>query len=721
MPAITLGQRLLAKFTITIVVLVGLSACGGAEARKERYFEKAKVLVAEQDYDKAQIELRNALQIDPNYLEAQLMLADVASRLGDPRRAFQMYQAVHEQDEENPVARAGLARIYMFGGLPEKALELVEPGLVKNPNDAVLLTVRGAAKARLGDTAGAIADAEHALEQAPADENAVALLASLYAKEHRIDAAVALLEDAVGTHADSIELHLILTDLYLKSGNLRDAERMLRTVVELKPEQFSYRADLARFLIAEERIAEAEQVLRGAVEAIPDNLDAKAALVNLLASRDSFEAAEQQLLAFVEKSPKDLELRQLLGDFYAGRGQRDKAADVYREIVRTDAYGPMGLAARNRQASMAIAEKRIDVAEPLIAEVLGVNPQDNDALVLRADIALARGDTATAIADLRAVLRDQPTLVPVQRALAQAYLQSNDVALALETLNKAIETSPGNSQLRVDLAQVLVSSGEEDRALKSLEDVVAATPEDLAAQELLFRLQVAREDLPGARRTATAVKAARPDLPQGDYLLGLVSGAENKIADATASFEAALKLRPDAAEPLTALVGLLVSQGRAEDAIARVRRASAEQPQNAVARNLLGELLASRNRFPEALVAFDEAIALTPAWWVPHRGKALAQLATGDANAAMQTMRRGLDASGGAIRWASNSRRSRSGPASRMRRSRSTKACSSRVRQTTCSPIIWPCCLRPIAATPAASSGPASCRSDSRTRTYRRT
>lgn len=649
MSAIPLGQRSLPKLAIVIVFLAGLAACGGAEARKERYLEKAQALVAEENFEKAQLELRNALQIDPNYLPAQLLMGDVANRLGDPRRALQMYQAALEQDDANAVARAELAKIYLFGGLPDEALELVEPGLAKTPNDATLLTVRGAARARLGDAKGAIADAEHALAQVPAHESAVALLASLYAKEDRTEESIALLEDAVETHAGTVDLQLILADLYLKVGKSQDAERVLRSVVELKPDQFAHRSTLVRFLLGEGRVAEAEQVLRDAVATNPDSLEAKAALVSLLASRQSFDAAEKELLAFVERAPKDMDLRQFLGDFYANRGKSDQAADVYREIVRVDESGPMGLAARNRLAAMAVAEKRIDVAERLIAEVLEANPQDNDALVLRADIALVKGDAAAAVADLRAVLRDQPTSVPVQRALAQAYLKSDDIALAEETLKTAIETSPDSSQLRVDLAQVLARSGQEDRALKVLQDAVAEVPENLAAQEQLFRHHFARKDLEDARQIADAVKAARPDLSLGDYLAGLVSGAEGKNDAALASFEAALKLQPNSAEPLTALVGLLVSQGRAEDAIARLGSVGKAQPQNAVARNLLGELLTSRKRYPEAVAVFDEAIALAPAWWVPYRGKALAQLGARDASAAVQTMQRGLEASDGAI------------------------------------------------------------------------
>jgi len=605
--------------------------------------------VTETDYSKAQLELRNALQIDPNYLPAQLLMGEVAERTGDLRRALQMYQTVLEQDDKNPTARAGLARIFLFGGLPEKALEVAEPGLALNPKDADLLTVRGAAKAKLGDVPGAIEDAKQALAISPADEKAVALLASLYLKEGRVDEARALLEDAIRNRKDNVDLRLILAEIYRQSDRLPDAERMLRSAIELQPDKLSHRQALVRFLLSDDRIKEAEDTLREGLARAPDSLEAKTALLNLLAVRRPFEVAERELLRFVELSPKDMEVRLLLGDFYSNKGKSDRAAEVYRDIVRIDGSGPQGLGARNRLAAIAVREKRFDEAQRLIAEVLEENPQDNDALVLRADIALSNGDATAAVADLRAVLRDQPYSVPVQRALAQAYLQSNDVALAEDTLKKAIEVSPGTPQLHVDLSQVLIRSGQEDRALRVLQDAVAQSPENLAAQEQLFRIQVARADLEGARATAATVKSARPDLPLGDFLTGLVDQTEGDTKAASASFEAALKLQPGAAEPLTALAGLLVSQGRAEDAIARLRTVSTAQPQNAVARNLLGEVLTSRKRFPEAIVAFDQAIALTPAWWVPQRGKALAQLGAGDAGAAEQTMRRGLEATGGAI------------------------------------------------------------------------
>lgn len=632
-----------------ILLAVVATGCSGADERKARYYDKAQAFVAERNYEKAQLELRNSLQIDPDFLPAKLLLGKVADRLGDHRRALQMYQAALEQDATNATARAGVARIYLFAGFPEKALELVEPGLAKTPDEPDLLVVRGAVRARLGDLAAAVADAERAVTLSPKHDDAIALLASLQMRQERPEAARKLLEGAIQALPESTDLRLILADIYRQAGDLPGAERMIREVVALQPDQPSHRYALARFLDANGRVDEAVDVLRDAVTRMPDDMQAKSALINLLAARKSPEAAEKELLAFVGKSPKDMPLRLQLGDFYNGHGRTAEAAEVYAEIVERDGTGPQGLAARNRLAAAAVADKRIDEASRLVSEILEENPQDNDALILRAQMALDRGDTAAAVTDLRTVLRDQPNLVPVQRALARAYLQSNDLALAEETLKGAVEQNPGDPQLRVDLAALLVRNGQTDRAVKTLEDAVAAKPENLVAQEQLFFLYAARKDLVKAMATAGAVRAARPDLPLGHYLTGHVHRASGRNDEAVASFEAALELQPNAAEPLTSLVETLVAAGRPDDAERRVRGVVAQQAENAHARNVLGNVLMLRKRYPDAAATYGEAIHLASSWWEPYRGMALAQLAAGASDEALQTLERGFAATGGAI------------------------------------------------------------------------
>jgi len=637
-----------APLPLVVIASVLLVACSGTETRKQRYLEKAQALVAEENFENAQLELRNALQIDPHFAQAQMLLGEVSEKLGDPRRALQMYESALDEDAGNLEARAAVARLYAFGGLPEKALEIVEPGLATAPDDVRLLLARGAARARLRDYPGAIADVERARSRAPDDPDGVSLLASLLISTNRPDEARVLVENAAIKLPQNVDLRLVLASIYQRMDRPADTERLLRELIALQPDKLVHRLNLSRFLVAGKRPADAEKVLREAIAHAPEAMEPKIGLVNLLAAR-SFEAADQEFKRLVAASPDDAELRIAQGDFYAARGRNEEATSAYHEALGLDGDDPQGLEARNRLAALALSSRQVDEASRLIREVLEKNPQDGAALAMRADIALSQGDAASAITDLRTVLRDQPDSAPVQRALARAYLQSNDVALAEQTLVTAAQAKPDDPDLRIELARVYLSGGQGDKAIKTLEDAVAEKPENMTAQQMLFVLYANRNEVAKARATAAAAKAARPDLAMGDYLMGIMARSENRNADALASFEAALKLQPNAREPLTGLVELLISQKRTDEAVARLRAIAKDQPANVDARNLLGEVLTSLKRYPEAVAAFDEAIALAPVWWVPYRGKALALSGAGDADGAEWALVAGLKATSGAV------------------------------------------------------------------------
>lgn len=628
-----------------LMLMAGLLAgCGGADARRDRYIEKAAALVADENWEKASLEARNALQIDPNDNRARLLLGKISERMDDPRQAVQMYQSVLDSTPDDVDARAGLARLYALGGLPEKALEHAEAGLAQHPKDARLLTARAAARARLGQSEAAFADAQAAFAIDPDDPTTIALLASLHASAQRMDEAVRLLELGAARHPRNPDFPVILASLHEARSDRPAAAAALQKLVALDPANLPRRMLQVQFLLRGGEVDAAEQSLRAAMTASPRDVKPKLALAGLLATRRDFASGERELLRLVAESPRDLELQVGLADFYAAHGKRDLAVGAYRKVIAKDGVGPQGLLARNRLAAAALQAKDLAQAEQLVGEVLAENSQDNDALGIRADIALARGDATGAITDLRALLRDQPESVPAQRALARAYMLNGDTALAEQTVRVALERTPGDAQLQVDSAQLLLQAGKGEQARAALEDVTAREPGNLSAQELLFRLQASSRDLAGARRTAAAVKSARPELALGDYLLGLVERAENKNDAAVESFERALRLQPDAAEPLAALVELLAVSGRRDAALARLDRAIALRPGNAVALNLKAELLASDKRLPESIVVFGTAIRAAPDWWVPYRGQAVAHLLERNVEAAIASYRAGIAA-----------------------------------------------------------------------------
>src|SRR3981081_3814256 len=92
----------------TCVAALVLGGCGGAEARKARHLEKGQAFFAANNFEKARVEFRNALQIAPSDSEARYENGLVDEKLGNPREAAQFYQGAIDVNAGSARARAAL-------------------------------------------------------------------------------------------------------------------------------------------------------------------------------------------------------------------------------------------------------------------------------------------------------------------------------------------------------------------------------------------------------------------------------------------------------------------------------------------------------------------------------------------------------------------------------------------------------------------------------------
>ncbi len=649
------------------------TGCSSPEKRKLAFLARGDSLMSAHQYQDALLEFRSALAIDPDDAASNVRAGGAAEQLGNYADAVRFYRAAIDAGQGDIAARGRLGRLLVLAGAPDQALELVETTLQTSPDDALLLSVRASARLQKGDLAAARADAERAIRADPACEDGAVILAGILRREGRLAEAATVVENAIQAAPRSVDLRLVLAQLQLDLNRPHAAAGHIRAVVRAEPGQLEHTYRLARLLLQMNDVDGAEAALRRYIAEYPDRAEARLALADLLATQRGSEVADAYVATLRTERPRDTALQLGIGNHLLARGRTAAAEAVFRGVARDRDAGADRLRALNRLAAIELGRGRTTEAAASIREVLERNPNDADALMLRAELAIGRGDAVAAVADLRTVLRDQPASTPVQRALARAHLAAGDATLAEEALRAAVAGHPDDVPARVELAELLIGRGDAQAARTLVEGLVQDDPGNVFALALLYRLHTTAGELEAALATAARISTLRPDQSLGYYLAGLAQWQRHDRAAAARSFEAAIAAtptdwrpylglaqlqlelpRPEAALTtfergveatnhslalVTELATLYESRGRIDDAIAQYEQLLAVQPANLVAANNLAMLIATHRRDPAGLARAAElaerlkgesnpALQDTYGWLLHLRGQHREALAT---------------------------------------------------------------------------------------------
>ena len=117
----TVTRRLIALCLLAVVLTA--AGCGGPEQKKMKFYNKGKALYEKGDYVKAELEFKNALQIDPIFPDAYHMQGLVSLRKGNLRNAYGNFMKATELDPENLKAQLELGKVMLMGGMGDFRLQ----------------------------------------------------------------------------------------------------------------------------------------------------------------------------------------------------------------------------------------------------------------------------------------------------------------------------------------------------------------------------------------------------------------------------------------------------------------------------------------------------------------------------------------------------------------------------------------------------------------------
>lgn len=576
------GGRERASAWLFLPLLFGLAiaaAIAGAPsgALAASFLERAAQYFEDGDLRAAEVELKNALQRDPNDAEARIMLGKVHLNLGDSRSAEKEFLRARElgysgQDLDLMLAYARLGQGKFNSVLSDVSEELA----IESDIQRDLYVARGEAllglgkideaqaifdrilqggphigalvsKARIAMALGANAQARQWLDQAaaidPREPNLVAVDATWYFQERRFEEARDRFALAVRLDPTSLESYIGKVQSQIALGELDEAAALVDDLKRSRP-------DLPAIVLQDAIV----KFLRGNyVEA---------------------ETAAQRVLAVARTQPQAL---LVAGQSAYRLGQYEKA--------------------------------RVHLGAYLIQ-----NPQDQQTRLVLGATLLQLGQSKEAYAILGPTGdAEVPDSSAYLGALTTAAFGAGDRAAGLKYLERLAATRTDDPAIQEQLGVARGRIGDHEGAAEAFERAIVLAPDRRAPYTRLFAVRLQQELPEQAIAVARQVQTHFPDDAIGDSLLGIGQLANRQPQQARAAFQEALNKEPGNAEAAANLANLMVIEGELPEARAVLDRVLESNPRHLRTLTTSAELAAQAGDDVAAESLWRRAVEADPA------------------------------------------------------------------------------------------------------------
>jgi len=558
-----------------LALLVIVAGCDGPAPAK--LIESAQSHIAKGDSNAAVIELKTALQKQPDSGGARFLLGKTLLARGDAvGAAVELRKSLDLRHAENDVVPE-LARAMFALGQHEKLVQEFDKTKLTAPQAVADLNLTLAESlAILGRIEPARSAAEASLAAVPGYGPATLFMVRLQAARGDVAGALAALDAELVKRPKD---HRAWT---LKANML-----------------YFVRRDAAGALAA----------YRQAIAAQPKNLDAHAGAVSLLLDERRLEDAKAQLVGMSGAFPKNPTTQYFEGYLALLERKFDLAQEITQQLLQVAPDDPRPL----QLAGLVQFERGSYVqAEPLLTKALQVSPGlglARRALVLTH---LERGEPLKALAVMQPLLEQPYPFASDLKMKAQAHMQQGDFAKAEEAFTKAVKIDPKNTSRRADLAVSKILRGDTDTGLSMLRSLAADKDSSAADLPLIVEL-INRRDYSGALQAIDVLEKKQPDRPVAANLRARVLLAKGDRQGAVRAFEQALKIQPSFLPTASGLAQLALADNKPAEAQKYLDDVLKADPKNPDALLANAALKARIGAPKEEIVAmFNGAISSAP-------------------------------------------------------------------------------------------------------------
>src|SRR5215467_4858042 len=297
----TITVKFIGAIQITCMALALAACVHDTQRAKQKYFANGKDYLRKGKYGDASIEFRNALRLDPRFVEAYYQLAQVEIARRDWSQAYAALEKTVELSPERLDARLDRGCLYLAARQFDKAEDEANFILMTDVKNVAAYQLLGASLIGQRKPDQALSAFFKVTELLPNDPSAF--------------------------------VNVALVEISL--GRFSPAERHLKQALAVDPKDQQAYVDLVNFYRLQNRIPEAQQIIH---EGLAKNATWTTLYINwaaLLSNQGQEPEANAILAELHRRLPDSADAFIAIGDFYYQRQRTDLALSEYRQALST--------------------------------------------------------------------------------------------------------------------------------------------------------------------------------------------------------------------------------------------------------------------------------------------------------------------------------------------------------------------------------------------------
>lgn len=596
------------RMLLSIAFITVLTACGGAEERKAVYMEKAKASIVVGDLDKARIELKNVLQIDPKNGEAYFQLGKIYEQQKEFRKAYGSYLKAEELSPALLSNQAKLGRFYLFlMNDVDKTQGKIDLILSKEPDNSDGLLLKAALMQRKEKTSEAIEIAESIIARDPGHIDSLAFLVALYLKDKKVTEAIDLLDMGIKNNENSEQLNRSLAVILLSNKDYERAEVIYKSFLEMNPDAIASYNNLAFFYNQIDKKDKAEEILRASIENDTKDVTRHLTLIKYIKEVKGVEEAIVEMKKTIASKSGLGELRVALAKLYMLNGDTDSAKTVYLDAIKEFSEEVTGVESRIALVGIYVNDKDIQKAKEVVDEAITISSNDPKVNFLRAKLALNEKDMETAILSLRIVNKEAPENIEAYFLLAKIYLYEKNDEQFKSVLNTAFENNKRDAEALFKLAQVLLYK-DIVLAEKVIDQYNALKENDYKGLSVKAQILNLKKKFSEAFAISTKIMESYPDKPNGYLQAVYYYDQSGDKTNAIATLEKGYINTKDNRKILSMLTNLQLSEKKLDIVENRIKAELKSAPDDVELQLLLTKVYLTENNIDAAINTLQGAV-----------------------------------------------------------------------------------------------------------------